>query len=65
MTTAQLSQLQIDDATVARLRERAGEPIPIDTTLQRRAIERDLARRAGDHAARRIASEAYLADTPG
>jgi hypothetical protein len=40
---AQLSQLRVDDATVARLRERAGEPIPVDTTLQRRAIEAYLA----------------------
>jgi DNA invertase Pin-like site-specific DNA recombinase len=58
----QLSQLRVDDATVARLRERAGEPLPVDTTLQRRAIERDLAKRAGDHAARRITTEAYLAE---
>jgi len=40
---AQLSQLRVDDATVARLREPAGEPIPVDTTLQRRAIEAYLA----------------------
>ena len=59
---AQLAQVAIDDVTVARLRERAGEPIPVDTSLQRRAIERDLARRASDHAARRITTEAYLAE---
>lgn len=59
---SQLSQLCVDDATVARLRERAGELIPVDTTLQRRAIERDLARRAADHAARRIMTESYLAE---
>lgn len=59
---AQLSQLRVDDATVARLRERAGEPIPVDTRLQRRAVERDLERRAADHAARRITTEAYLAE---
>ena len=47
---------------MARLRERAGEPIPVDTTLQRRAIESDLAKRATDHAARRITTEAYLAE---
>ena len=58
----QLSQMRVDDATVARLRERAGEPLPVDTTLQRRAIERDLAKRAADHAARRITTEAYLAE---
>ncbi len=59
---AQLSQLEVDDATVARLRARAGEPLPVDTTLRRRAIERDLARQAADHAARRMTTEAYLAE---
>ena len=59
---AQLAQVRVDDATVARLRERAGEPIPVDTTLQRRAIERDLERKAAYHAARRITTEAYLAE---
>ncbi len=34
----------------------------MDTTLRRRAIERDLARQAADHAARRMTTEAYLAE---
>ncbi len=36
--------------------------MPVDTTLQRRAIERDLERRAADHAARRVTTEAYLSE---
>ena len=59
---AQLSTLRLDDATFARLRERAGEPIAPDTMLRRRVIERNLAKRAADHAARRMTTEAYLAE---
>jgi hypothetical protein len=59
---SQISQMRVDDATLARLRERAGEPVPVDTTMQRRATERDLERKAADHAARRITTAAYLAE---
>jgi DNA invertase Pin-like site-specific DNA recombinase len=59
---SQVSQLRVDESTLARLRERGGEPIAVDTTLQRRAIERELERKAADHAARRITTEAYLAE---
>jgi len=41
---SQVSQLQVDEPTLARLRERAGEAIAVDTSLQRRAIERGLAK---------------------
>jgi len=60
--SAQLSGIRADRASITRISARGGSTAPVDTELRRRALERELARKATEHAARRITTEAYLAE---
>ena len=59
---AQLSSLRLDAAHLASLRALAGRSVPSAAPLVRRQLERELADKARDHAARRISTPAYLAE---
>lgn len=60
----QVRQARFSPAHVASLRRlaAAGTARPDGTDLRRRQLERDLAARAAAHAARRLSTEAYLAE---
>jgi DNA invertase Pin-like site-specific DNA recombinase len=59
---AQVGGIRLDAVTLARIRAIAGQPAPADTDLRRAQLERDLRVKAGAHAARRLTTEAYLAE---
>lgn len=59
---AQLAGIRLDAATLARIRSLATAPAPIDTGIRRAQLEHELRRKATDHAARRLTTEAYLAE---
>lgn len=59
---AQISSLRLDEATLARIKARADRVVVPDNDVRRRQIEADLRSRAAAHAARRLTTEAYLAE---
>lgn len=59
---AQIAGIRLDAAALVRFRELAGHVAPPSTDLRRAQLERELRRRATDHAARRLTTEAYLAE---
>lgn len=58
----QLGGLRFDARMLSRVRDGAGRPIPATTDVSRAQLERDLRRKAADHAARRLSTSAYLAE---
>lgn len=59
---AQVAGLRLNAATLVRIRALATRPAPPDTELRRAQLERELRAKAADHAARRLTTEAYLAE---
>jgi DNA invertase Pin-like site-specific DNA recombinase len=58
----QISGLRLDVGTLARIRSLATAPAPVDTRIRKAQLEAELRRKATDHAARRLTTEAYLAE---
>lgn len=59
---AQVSGIRLDAVTLGRIRALAGQPAPAATDVRRAQLERELRMKAADHAARRLTTEAYLAE---
>ncbi len=59
---AQVAAIRLDESALERIRRIAGRPAPVTTDLRRAQLERELRAKATDHAARRITTEAYLAE---
>jgi hypothetical protein len=59
---AQIAGIKLDAATLARIRAIAGRPAPVTTDLRRAQLEQELRAKAQAHAARRLTTEAYLAE---
>jgi len=59
---AQLTGFRLDGPAIADLRALAAAPARIDTSLRRKQLEAELRDRASAHAARRLTTEAYLAE---
>ena len=57
-----MSGIRLGPAVLERIRRIAGRPAPVDTDLRRRQLEHELRAKATEHAARRITTEAYLAE---
>jgi DNA invertase Pin-like site-specific DNA recombinase len=60
--TTQLAGLRLDAPVLARIRAMAGQPTPVSTDLRRGQLEHELREKATAHAARRLTTEAYLAE---
>ncbi len=60
--SAQLASLRLDGSTQARIRALASKAPPPATDIRRAQLERELRAKATDHAARRLATPAYLAE---
>ena len=58
----QVGTIRLTRAVMDRIRNMAKAPVPRDTTSEREELERVLSRSAAAHAARRITTEAYLAE---
>ncbi len=58
----QLAGLRLTEPVLDAVRSLAGAAAPSSTCLRRRELERELAERAAAHAARRLSTEAYLAE---
>lgn len=59
---AQVTAIRVDARLRARLRSLAGQPVPATTDLRRGQLEAELRTKATTHAARRLTTEAYLAE---
>jgi DNA invertase Pin-like site-specific DNA recombinase len=59
---AQVTGLRLDAATLSRIRAIAGQPAPVTTDLRRAQLEHELRAKATAHAARRLTTDAYLAE---